>query len=105
MPGVDEIGITTRPPVPGVAHTPWTADQVESLNGYQTSGYGHPYTCPDRDVNTYAETLVDRGVLVATTDGWRCPDCGYTQGWAHQWAADGTWKQLGGGTVTGGPAH
>ncbi len=96
-----------RAPVPGVVHTPWTASQVDSLNGYQASGFGHPYTCPDRAVDTHVDGPYDRGVLAATAAGWVCVDCGYTQGWAHQWAADGTWRKLGGSWMEdgdGGPA-
>jgi hypothetical protein len=42
---------------------PWTEDQVESLNGFQTCGFVHPFTGsqgPDGE----------RFVLIATLDGW-----------------------------------
>ncbi len=84
------------PPAPTRAvGVPWGRDQVDSLNRYQESGLMHPYTCPNRAID-HRETGGDRGVLVATVDGWRCPDCDYTQDWAHRWSADGTWEQLAG---------
>lgn len=72
---------------------PWTAGQVDSLNEYQRSGFGHPYTCPNRDVG-HREGVDGRSVLVATEAGWDCPDCAYTQDWAHQWTVDGSWRKL-----------
>lgn len=88
------------PPVKRVARAvspPWSAAQVDSLNRYQGSGLMHPYTCPHREVGH--RDGADRGVLVATTGGWTCPDCDYRQDWAHQWSADGTWEQLQGPTT------
>lgn len=76
-----------------VALAQWSAEQVDSLNRYQASGLMHPYTCPNR-ATSHRDRHGDRGVLVATVDGWMCPDCTYTQDWAHLWSADGTWEQL-----------
>lgn len=59
-------------------HAPWTPAQVEALNTYQRSGYFHPYTCGKRDQWEHGE-----GELIATENGWVCPDCSYTQDWAH----------------------
>jgi hypothetical protein len=73
----------------GMVHAPWSAAQVESLNGYQHSLAGHPFTCPGAHEN--------RGevVLVAWDDGWHCPeDCGYAQTWAHEFMADGSWREV-----------
>lgn len=53
---------------------PFTPEQVEGLNRYQVSGIFHEFTCGN-DSNHQA--------LVATADGWVCPDCDYTQNWAH----------------------
>lgn len=67
---------------------PWTPQQVAALNAYQTAGIMHPYTC--------GGVKLGRGrcrrVLVAITDGWRCPrrGCRYQQDWAHDWTA-GEW--------------
>lgn len=59
---------------------PWTDEQVAALNRYQTERLMHPFTCAKR-----REHRLDEGVLIATSDGWRCPveTCDYTQGWAH----------------------
>ena len=64
--------------------SPFTKEQVESLNGYQEEGYFHPFTCGKDDC---------RQTLVATEDGWVCPDCDYKQNWAHEFMADNTWKK------------
>jgi hypothetical protein len=62
---------------------PWSIDQVASLNAYQASGHFHPFTC-------------DRGahVLVATPQGWICPQDDYTQAWAHDFMLDWSWRDL-----------
>jgi hypothetical protein len=60
---------------------PWTDEQVERANEYQTSREFHPYTCGGASC---------REVLVATTNGWVCPNpvCGYTQDWAHDFTLE-----------------
>ncbi len=67
---------------------PWTPEQVERLNAYQRDGRYHAYTCGgergDKAHTAYAtEHGEDNGQLIATTDGWKCPVCKYTQKWAH----------------------
>ena len=58
----------------------WTKEQVKNLNDYQSSGYMHPFTCGGKKDGKDC-----RSILVATEDGWTCPDgCGYTQKWAHE---------------------
>lgn len=66
-----------------VIRPPWPADVVDQLNAYQAAGVIHPFTCR-------AEHPADRPVLVATADGWECPDpaCDFTQGWAHDFMTD-----------------
>jgi len=92
----------TQPPrwggLDGVV-APFTAEQVDSLNGYQASGMGHPFTCPrrgdgehTRPVTRVDGVVVPGDVLVAATFGWMCPTCGYPQDWAHQFMADGSWR-------------
>jgi len=73
---------------------PWTAEQVESLNGFQRSGVMHPFTCSGGG-GPHSERI-DGAVLVATESGWRCPvpDCTHQQDWAHPWMANGTWRQM-----------
>lgn len=56
-----------------IIYAPWTDKQVEALNFYQKSGRLHPYTCgggggPCSGVD-----------LVATNNGWVCPQCGRLQ--------------------------
>lgn len=61
---------------------PWTKEQVDGLNWYQSSGLMQPFTCGLR--HELSQTLV------AEVDGWHCPDdrCEYTQAWAHAFMAD-----------------
>lgn len=58
--------------------TPFSADQVAAMNRFQTAGSFHPFTCGNDSRHA---------VLVATEAGWKCPDCDYTQDWAHQFMA------------------
>lgn len=47
----------------------------------------HPFTCANRSEG-HPFRDGDYGVLVATVDGWTCPDCDYTQDWAHTFMLD-----------------
>ena len=62
-------------------NAPWTEEQVEALNLFQSSGIMHPFTCGADDC---------RRTLVAHEDGWHCPrtGCTYHQDWAHGGMAD-----------------
>ena len=62
----------------------FTDDEVKSLNEYQTSHVGHPFTCGN-----------GCGDLIATKEGWHCPKCDYKQFWAHDFMKNGTWKRWG----------
>lgn len=77
---------------------PFTAEQVESLNSYQHSNVFHPFTCgecPSAVVEHSSLMIkVQERKLTATKEGWVCTRCGYTQGWAWDWMADGTWQRL-----------
>jgi hypothetical protein len=66
-----------------IIRAPWSHDQVASLNGFQASGFFHPFTC-DRGSHT----------LRATASGWVCPQDDYTQDWAHDFMLDGSWRDL-----------
>ncbi len=78
---------------------PWTVEEVESLNGFQRSAPFHPFTCGTKEKHQQIEhpsgwtETVDE-VLVATTDGWTCKGCDYTQDWAHGFMMDGSWKRF-----------
>lgn len=67
---------------------PFSPEQVQALNETQCNiqGYGitsHPFTCANRTDGHHEFVGGDLGLLVATTAGWVCPFCAYTQGWAH----------------------
>lgn len=53
----------------------WTDEQCFVRNASQHDHRLHGYTCGN-----------DSGhrPLIATRQGWRCADCGYRQGWAHE---------------------
>ncbi len=63
---------------------PWSDEQVKALNEYQHRGQFHPFTCPNRQDGKHPDHPVDKGLLTATTAGWVCEACGYTQDWAHE---------------------
>jgi hypothetical protein len=80
-------------------HAPFTEEQVASLNGYQSCGVMHPFTCGgtrgDKAHRAYAKRHGgDEGQLVATKDGWKCPVCDYCQDWAHAFMGDGSWEKM-----------
>ncbi len=60
----------------GILKAPWTPEQVEALNRYQSSGFVHEFTCGGDHPGSR--------VLLATTEGWRCPTCDSRQDWAHR---------------------
>jgi hypothetical protein len=64
-----------------IIYAPWTDDEVESLNQYQRSGVMHPFTCGR-----------SHSSLIATNDGWICPNCEYTQDWCHEFMCYPDWK-------------
>ena len=68
--------------LPKRIETPFTPAQVQALNEYQTIGHFHPFTCG-------TDSRHGGGALVATEAGWICPDCDYTQNWAHGFMVDG----------------
>ena len=59
-------------------------EEVESLNDFQMSGVMHPFTC--------GKSHPEPRTLLATTRGWVCPVCDYTQDWAHDFMKDGSWR-------------
>ncbi len=76
----------------GRIEAPFTDTQVAALNAWQADQTRHPFTCGgDRSDAAHAaraeQAGEEPGLLVATTDGWRCPACGYAQGWAHSFMA------------------
>lgn len=59
---------------------PFSDEQVQQLNRYQSLGFMHPFTCANEHGGA--------DVLQATPEGWQCPSCAYTQSWAHAFMAD-----------------
>lgn len=75
-----------------ILETPWTDDQVISLNAYQHCEWHHPFTCGEREPDNTPH------VLVATNEGWHCPKCmargkKYAQNWCHAFMADWSWNR------------
>lgn len=66
---------------------PFTPEQVEALNTWQSTGVVHPFTCGSGRRKD-ADHLDGEGILKATPQGWVCPYCNYTQDWAHAFMAD-----------------
>lgn len=62
-------------------NTPWTDDQVASLNGFQNAGYVHEFTS-------------ENGIaLIATNAGWVEVEGGpVVQDWAHGFMLDWSWR-------------
>lgn len=75
----------------------FTPQEVKNLNEYQQARAYHPFTCGSGN-RTDADHLDGEGILFATVNGWICPWCDYTQGWAHDAMKDGemlkTWKAM-----------
>jgi hypothetical protein len=62
---------------------PFTAEQVDALNEFQSRGGMHPFTCGNDHDGVHL-------VLIARADGWHCsePPCAYRQVWAHAFMAN-----------------
>jgi hypothetical protein len=70
-------------------YAPWDDYTVDTLNRFQMSHLWHPFTCPKRDKpGHHPHKDADLGQLIATPDGFKCPDCHYTQNWAHAFMAN-----------------
>ncbi len=59
----------------------FSIEEVREINEYQKSREYHPLTCGNCSA-----------VLIATTEGLRCPGCDYLQTWAHDWIKNGGWR-------------
>jgi hypothetical protein len=73
---------------PGAVETPWTPEQVESLNAFQSAGTMHPFTCGDSD----CRAATGGEAMLATPSGWACRRCTYRQYWAHACMTDWSWQ-------------
>jgi len=62
--------------------SPFTQDEVNSINAFQKCGYWHPFTCGDGCKSS----------LVATPNGLECVECNmYRQNWVHDFMANWGW--------------
>ena len=75
------------------SEAPWSPEEVTSINDFQESGVMHPFTCGSGQ-RTDASHNHQGGTLVATTNGWICPYCSYTQDWCHEFMANGLWREM-----------
>lgn len=79
------------------SNAPWSEDEVKSLNDFQKAGCFHPFT-GTRGPNG------EETVLIATPAGWVEYEGGpVVQTWAHQFMADGSWRENPVFKVLGGP--
>ena len=67
--------------------TPWNWKQVDALNAFQSMSGQHQFTC-GAEVYCGKNWPEPCATLIATPDGWRCPNCVYTQDWAWDWMFD-----------------
>lgn len=54
---------------------PFTKEEADKLNEYQKLGFVHEFTCVNDHPN--------RTLIAKEGAGWYCPNCDYTQNWAH----------------------
>jgi hypothetical protein len=87
----DTTDTTDTPNTLNVIEAPFTPAQVESLNGFQSSGVFHPFTCGNDNCPGKGRNFINLDILEATEQGWVCPSCDYTQDWAHNFMADNSW--------------
>ena len=69
--------------MPEELRSPYTDDQVASINSFQDVGRFHPFTCGTAACGTR---------LLAVNAGLLCPKCNYTQQWVWAWMADWSWR-------------
>lgn len=62
-----------------IIKAPWSLQEIENLNRFQNSNRFHPYTCGSD--NRMDKNHSNGGILIATTEGWICSGCTYTQDW------------------------
>jgi hypothetical protein len=66
-------------------YAPFTDEQVEKLNRFQSTKSIHPFTCctPSEIRECQRRLRRNEGILIATNDGWVCPCGEYVQDWAY----------------------
>ena len=66
-----------------IIQAPFSPQQVDQLNKWQSAGFVHEFACEYRSDSSHGELP-----LVATVRGWICPYCEYTQPWAHDFMTE-----------------
>lgn len=68
---------------------PFTEEQVDNINDYQTSYTFHPFTCcsPEDIEECLRAKGEDDGILIASKEGLTCPCGKYKQDWVHEFMA------------------
>jgi hypothetical protein len=70
-------------------NAPFTGEQVQSMNGFQTRSLMHPMTCRVDD----CRSVNGSGPMTATTLGWMCRSCDYRQDWTFIFTTDWSWVE------------
>ena len=69
-----------------VLMAPYSDADIQRLNEWQTrprpAEHGPTLTCPKKHKGNHRTVGGETGILIATHDGWVCPDCAHTQDWA-----------------------
>lgn len=68
--------------MPDIILAPWTVEQVEALNRFQSDESGMPAFVCGRGHPDNVQPML------AETDGFRCAVCDYRQDWAHDFMAN-----------------
>lgn len=55
-------------------YAPFTSEQIEKLNKYQSNSFVHPYTCKNGHI------------LIPEKEGLICYKCYYSQNWIHDFS-------------------
>jgi len=66
-----------------IIKAPFTKEQVDNLNKFQSQTTFHPFTCGGT-VECLRTEKDNYGILIAKPEGWVCACGKYTQDWAHE---------------------
>jgi hypothetical protein len=80
-----ELRMRSHDDIPHIqVRTPFSDDQVKSINAFQESDKWHPFTCGKCGA-----------ILKASKHGIDCYECGkWFQPWCHSFMADWSWREL-----------
>lgn len=80
---IEDIELMLGTPQFNFTFAPFSPDEVESINGFQTAGIWHELTCD----------CGSQHMLIATSAGLISGQCDYVQGWVHNFMANGSWQR------------